>query len=90
MGRRGRTRGSTWSGRKSRAAVLVRDRYRCRVQLPDICTTIATVVHHTLGWTVTGDDPRHMVAACEPCNQKIGDPRHHDPAPSPRSRRRQW
>lgn len=82
MLRRGKPRGSTRRGRKIRADVLVRDGRRCRVRLAGICTVRATVVHHTLGYEVTGDDPRHMVAACESCNQKIGDPRRADPRPT--------
>lgn len=38
------------------------------------CAKVADCVHHTLGRTVTGDDPRFLVAACTPCNLKIGDP----------------
>lgn len=30
--------------------------------------------HHTLGRARTGDDPRHIVGACETCNLKIGEP----------------
>jgi hypothetical protein len=30
--------------------------------------------HHTRGRAVTGDDPRHIVGACEACNLKIGEP----------------
>jgi hypothetical protein len=30
--------------------------------------------HHTLGREVTGDDPAHIVGACETCNLKIGRP----------------
>jgi hypothetical protein len=30
--------------------------------------------HHTLGRSRTGDDPRHIVGACQVCNLKIGEP----------------
>lgn len=30
--------------------------------------------HHVLGRKVTGDDPRYIVAACQHCNLKVGDP----------------
>jgi hypothetical protein len=30
--------------------------------------------HHTMGRGRTGDDPRYIVGACEPCNLAIGDP----------------
>lgn len=35
--------------------------------------------HHTHGRSVTGDDPRHIVAACQACNLWIGDPTTTDP-----------
>lgn len=64
--------------------VLQRDRYRCRIALPGTWTTrdgrtqrclgVATQVHHTRGRSVTGDDPTHLVAACAPCNLRLGDP----------------
>jgi hypothetical protein len=43
---------------------------------------MAEVVHHTLGRTVTGDDPRHLVAACKACNLHIGDPTQHTDPPN--------
>ena len=76
--------GSTRAWRTIRAAVLNRDGHRCQLRL-DVCTVTATCVHHTLGKAL-GDDPAHLVAACEPCNQAVGDPRRHDPAPRPRTR----
>lgn len=51
-----------------------------------VCTGKATQAHHTRGKKVTGDDPRHMVATCAPCNYHIGDPAKHDPQPTPRTR----
>jgi hypothetical protein len=30
-----------------------------------------------------GDDPAHLVAACAPCNGKVGDPTRHDPSRCP-------
>lgn len=39
-------------------------------------------MHHTKG-KAHGDDPAHLIAACEHCNLKIGDPAKHDPAPRP-------
>jgi hypothetical protein len=62
--------------------VLERDAYRCQVKL-DGCTHKATTVHHTAGKAATGDDPRYLVAACEPCNLTVGDPSRHDPEPRP-------
>lgn len=78
--------GSTRSHRRSRAYVLGRDGGRCQLAIPGICTGAATCAHHTLGKSVTGDDPAHMVAACEACNGHVGDPRGDDPAPRPRTR----
>lgn len=71
--------GATWRGgstrrwRKLREQVLIRDGYRCLVNLPG-CEGTASHVHHTLGRSVTGDDPRYLVAACARCNLAIGDP----------------
>jgi hypothetical protein len=42
---------------------------------PHACEGIMVHAHHTLGRLVTGDDPRHIVGACEVCNLKIGEPR---------------
>lgn len=74
--------GSTREDRKARAFVLNRDGHRCQLRLEG-CTTIATTAHHTIGKRMTGADPRFMVAACEPCNLKVGDPTKADPDPLP-------
>ncbi len=80
-------KGSTTAWRKLRAQILQRDGYRCRIQLPGVCTGRATHVHHIHGRARTGDDPAHLVAACAPCNLKTGDPaKQPDPAPRPRTR----
>lgn len=84
------SRGSTRAWRKLRAWILARDGYRCRAHRDGwcdkkpgqhTCTELAELTgpnaghaHHTLGKSVTGDDPRHIVAACAPCNLHIGDP----------------
>lgn len=75
--------GSTRAWRRVRALVLARDGHRCRLQL-EVCTTVATHVHHTLGREVSGDDPAMLMASCAPCNLKVGDPRSLDPAPRPK------
>lgn len=73
------SQGSTRDWRRRRALVLQRDRSVCQLRL-DVCTYVATHVHHTQGRSVTGDDLRYLVAACAPCNLKTGDPtRHADP-----------
>lgn len=64
--------GSTRRWRKVRAMVLQRDSWRCRLRLPG-CIITATHVHHTMGKRY-GDDPAQLVAACAPCNLKVGDP----------------
>lgn len=89
---------SAWAGggtrrwRKVRALVLMRDHHRCKIATPgewrtqsgDLrrCLVTADCVHHTLGRAVTGDDLAHLVAACTPCNLKIGQPQA-DPQPRP-------
>lgn len=77
-------KGSTKRWRRIRAYVLARDGGLCRVRLVGVCVDLADCVHHTRGRAVTGDDPRYLVAACTPCNLKIGDPsRKRDPEPKP-------
>jgi 5-methylcytosine-specific restriction endonuclease McrA len=66
-------KGSTRQWRKVRALVLARDAYRCQVRIEG-CTGQASHVHHVHGRGVTGDDPRFLVASCQHCNLKIGDP----------------
>jgi hypothetical protein len=79
-------KGSTRAWRRTRAVVLLRDGYRCRLQL-GVCTGVATCVHHTLGRAVTGDHLAFLVASCAPCNLHIGDPqRHADPPNQPVTR----
>lgn len=86
--------GSTRAHRVARAQVLMRDRYICQIKLPGEwldrkgrkrnCLGRANCVHHTRGKEATGNDPRYMVAACMPCNLKVGDPtRGFDPKPRP-------
>lgn len=74
--------------KKVRAAVLLRDGYRCRMLLSG-CTGTATHVHHTQERSVVGDDPRFLIAACRECNTSYGSPsqaKYGDPAPRPRTR----
>lgn len=78
---RGWKGGSTRAWRRTRRLVLERDGYRCQLKLEG-CTTRATTAHHTKGKAM-GDDPRHLVAACQPCNLKVGDPTKADPEPLP-------
>ncbi len=71
-------KGSEPGWRKLRASVLARDQYVCQLRL-DVCTHVATTAHHTIGKAVSGDDPAHIVAACAPCNLKVGNPAKYDP-----------
>ena len=78
-------KGSSRQWRRTRAAVLARDRYLCQLKL-DGCTTRATQVHHVAGRAATGDDdPTTLVASCQFCNGSIGD-RVRDPRPNGRTR----
>lgn len=82
--------GSTPRWRRVRAEVLalnaVRNAGRCTLQLEG-CTGTATQAHHVLGRSVSGDDPRYIVAACARCNQRTGDPTR---LPDPPHRPRVW
>lgn len=66
--------GSTRAWRKTRARVLQRDGHTCQLRLPRVCIGTAEHVHHTHGRAITGDNDAYLVAACAPCNLKIGDP----------------
>ena len=76
--------GSTRRWRKLRRFVLSRAGYRCQLQLPGVCIGEAPLrarpgvpaghAHHTLGRSVSGDNPQHIVAACAPCNLAAGQP----------------
>lgn len=65
--------GSTRAWRRRRAFVLERDGYRCRLRLAGVCTGVATCVHHVKG-REHGDDLEFLLAACQPCNRRIGNP----------------
>lgn len=75
--------GSTSAWRRVRAFVLLRDQYRCRIALPGVwvnargqkrkCAGTADCVHHLDG-KAKGDDHERMIAACTPCNLRVGDP----------------
>jgi len=72
--------GSTRAWLRRKAEVIARDGRRCQLKLEG-CTKIATTAHHTVGKSITGDDPRYLVAACQACNLKVGDPTKADPEP---------
>ena len=75
--------GSTHAWLRTKAYVIQRDGRRCQLQVKDVCTRIATTAHHAVGKAITGDDPRYLVAACQPCNLHVGDPSRADPEPRP-------
>jgi hypothetical protein len=75
--------GSTRAWRKVRLAVLNRDQWRCQLQIPGICTTRATHVHHVRG-KQHGDDPAYLLSSCQACNLHIGDPERMEADPDPR------
>lgn len=74
---------STRAQQELYSRVLLRDEYRCMLALPGEWTTKsgqrrhcmgrADCVHHTRGWSRTGDDPLYLVAACSPCNLRVGE-----------------
>lgn len=79
--------GSTRRWRKVRADVLDRDHHRCRLRLPGTWTTrrgparclgYADSAHHVHGKGrcagCRADRLDHLVAACMPCNLRVGDP----------------
>jgi 5-methylcytosine-specific restriction endonuclease McrA len=86
-GHRQERRANVTRWRKIRRAVLERDEHRCQIRILGVCTTIATCVHHTLGYAITGDDPAHLVAACAECNNRLGEPDNNDAQPR---RTTQW
>lgn len=67
-------KGSTTQWRKVRAAVLLRDNYRCQLRVPRVCEGTATQVHHLVGRDISGDDPKYLASSCAPCNQRVGNP----------------
>lgn len=64
--------GRAW--RRTRAAVLRRDRHRCQLRLPGICIGHATEVDHIVNVTSLGIrrcdavDPQDCQAVCQPCH----------------------
>jgi len=73
---------STRAQRALYARVLMRDGYRCKLNYPGEwrtrtgrvrhCMGVADCVHHTHGPAV--EDPAHLLAACTPCNLRVGQP----------------
>ena len=69
-------RGRPW--RRLRAQVLAdnlsANQGLCTLAIPKVCTGRAQEVHHQLGISTTGHDPRYLVAVCRACNLHVGDP----------------
>jgi 5-methylcytosine-specific restriction endonuclease McrA len=82
--------GSTRAWRELRRRILAANQLensgRCQLAIQGVCTGLADQVHHTKG-KAHGDDPKHLVPACQACNLHVGNPaRHHRPKPRPTSR----
>jgi 5-methylcytosine-specific restriction endonuclease McrA len=63
--------------REFNAAILVRDRYRCQIEIGGVCIGHATQVDHIRNLASLGIprnhpaamNPRNAQAACEPCHE---------------------
>lgn len=96
-------RGSSRRWRRVRDTVLLRDGHRCQLALPGVwrtrtqdgvhCLGVARSAHHLHGKGkcpgCRADRLDHLVAACMPCNLRVGEPgAGHDgvraPNPAPR------
>ena len=80
--------GSTTRWRNLRAGILRANRHEnaghCQLAIPGVCTGRATCVHHVRG-KAYGDRPLDLVAACQACNNHVGNPARISPDPTPRS-----
>jgi 5-methylcytosine-specific restriction endonuclease McrA len=71
--------GSTRRWRRTRARVLQRDGHRCQLKIESTCIGTATHAHHIHGrggpcQACRQDAESHLIAACAPCNLRVGDP----------------
>lgn len=58
-----------WVWSRTRRTVMVRDRQRCQLGIPGICTTIATEVDHILPRALKGGDTLdNLRAVCHSCH----------------------
>lgn len=79
--------GSTRAWRTIRARVLANNPGgQCQLHIPNVCTGQATHVHHILGRTITGDDPKYLMPTCAACNLHVGEPGKRGPKPTPTTR----
>lgn len=76
--------GSTRAWRKYRARILNRDNHTCQLQL-DGCKGRATEAHHLDGRRagLMPTNTNRVIAACQPCNNRVGDPTTTTPPPNP-------
>lgn len=75
--------GSTRAWRQFRSSILYRDNGLCQLKL-DGCQVYATQVHHLDGVKAgLVCAPERAVAACQSCNNRVGDPTRTDPNPHP-------
>ena len=62
-----------WRWSKTRALVLARDRHRCQLAIPGICTTTATEVDHIRPRAIGGDDGmENLRSVCHRCHVSRG------------------
>ena len=62
-------RPSSRATRRQRAQVLARDRYTCQMQVPGVCTYVATEDDHIVPLAEGGsDDLNNRRAVCHPCH----------------------
>lgn len=55
--------------------VTLRDKGKCRIKYPGICTGQLQTFDHVIPWSKGGSsrDPRNIQGACTPCNQHKSD-----------------
>ena len=73
MQKRSEVDGNRWAWSRIRLTALVRDRYRCQLAIPGICTTVATEVDHIRPRAVDGDDSMdNLRSVCHRCHVSRG------------------
>lgn len=62
-----------WRWSKTRARVLARDRHRCQLAIPGVCTVTATEVDHIRPRAIGGDDALdNLRSVCHRCHVSRG------------------
>lgn len=73
MQRRSLVDSNRWAWSKQRRLALARDRTRCQLGIPGICTTIATEVDHVRPRAVGGgDELDNLRSVCHSCHISRG------------------